>query len=63
MMLFKAKHPGTCGCCKESINLGDEIVKLDTPARIRVYSGQRNQYVHYKTTNYGHAECTKETVK
>ena len=62
-MAFKAKHWGTCGYCKEPINLGDEIVKLRTPARVPTYTGPRNQYVSYTNANYGHAECQKETAK
>ncbi len=57
MMAFKAKRWGTCGYCKEPINLGDEIIKLKIPVRIRVYYGRANSLVSHKDTNYGHAEC------
>ncbi len=57
MMAFKAKHWGTCGYCKEPINIDDDIEKLKAPVRIRVYHGRANSLVSYKDTNYGHADC------
>ena len=64
-MAFKSKYHGTCGYCKEPINVGDEIVKLKTPKRIAVHYGRMNSKVYYKDTNYGHADCAAklEVVK
>ena len=64
-MAFKAKHWGTCGHCKEPINIGDQIVKLKVPKRIAVHYGRMDSLVYYKDANYGHADCAAklEVVK
>ena len=64
-MAFKSKYYGTCGYCKEPINIGDDIVKLKTPVRIPKYYGRMDSLVMFTDTNYGHADCAAklEVVK